>query len=331
MRRDALANLAGRIRSALRTSTSKDAIEAIAAEMARFYASDVLYRDYTLPIILGALYAAGGEVGGVDGVSIEGGQFVPNVQWLTPDYVAVELGVRLPARSGKPAPGIHGHRMDSVSVGATTLQTGATNTVPASPTPTFTCTFTNDGQNTETNVVVKVSVSGTSVSGQAIVPQTTPGEQATAQVTLNSPPRGTYTVTATVEQVPGETRPHSRRAVVPGDLPVAHQRLLRDITVDTITAARRVVAAAPLLRDAARNYSDDRAGRGARRRPRFQRDRGRLCARPGSHSRQGLRDQDGDPAFAASPSVEVLRLPRGVSVAQPLTTLRDQPGVAYAA
>jgi hypothetical protein len=36
------------------------------------------------------------------------------------------------------------------------------------------------------------------------VPQTTPGQQTTADVTLNpSPPKGTYTVSATVEQVPG--------------------------------------------------------------------------------------------------------------------------------
>ncbi len=144
--------------------------------------------------------------GGVNGLTSRDGQFVPNVQWLTPEYIAVELGAQSLVRSGKPAPGIHGHRMNSVSVGTTTLQTGATNTVPASPPPTFTCTFTNDGQNVETDVVVKVSVSGTPVSGLAIVPETNPGRQATAAVTLNSsPPKGTYTVTATVEQVPGET------------------------------------------------------------------------------------------------------------------------------
>lgn len=206
MRRDALANIAGEIQPALRTSTSSDAVDAVAAEMARLNASDVLYNDYTVPVIVAALHAAGVAVGGVNRVAVEGGQFVPNVQWLTPEYIALELGARFPSRSGKPAPGIHGHRMDSVSVGATTLQTGATNTIPARPPPTFTCIFTNDGQNVETDVVVKVSVTGTSVSGLALVPQTTPGQQATAEVTLSSsPPKGTYTMTATVERVPGET------------------------------------------------------------------------------------------------------------------------------
>ena len=83
---------------------------------------------------------------------------------------------------------------------------GGTNTLPANPPPTFTCTFTNDGQNNETNVVVKVQVGGTSISGQSITPQTVPGHQYTAQVQLSSaPPAGSYTVTATVEKVPGET------------------------------------------------------------------------------------------------------------------------------
>jgi hypothetical protein len=206
MRRDALANIAAQILPALRTSTSKDAINSIAAEMARFYASDVLYKAYIVPIIVAALHAAGIAVGGANGETIEVGQFLPDLDWLTPAFNATKLGAQLPTPTGKPAPGIHGHRMDSVSVGGTTLQTAATNTVPASPPPTFTCTFSNDGQNTETNVVVKVSVRGTQVSGQTIVPQTTPGQQATAQVTLNSsPPASTYTVTATVEKVPGET------------------------------------------------------------------------------------------------------------------------------
>jgi hypothetical protein len=49
-------------------------------------------------------------------------------------------------------------------------------------------------------------VSDTSIRGLAVVPQTTPGQHATAQVTLDSsPPKGPHTVSATVERVPGET------------------------------------------------------------------------------------------------------------------------------
>jgi hypothetical protein len=126
--------------------------------------------------------------------------------------VASKFGAVLPATStGKPAPGIHGHAMQSCSVNGTALVAGGTNTLPANPAPTFSCNFTNDGQNKETNVVVKVQVGGTSISGQSITPQTVPGQQYTAQVQLSSaPPAGSYTVTATVEKVPGETStPHN--------------------------------------------------------------------------------------------------------------------------
>ena len=121
--------------------------------------------------------------------------------------MAGKLGAKSPTTNGgKPAPGLHGHSLDSVSVGGNTLQTGSTNTIAASPPPTFTFHFTNGGQNNETNVVLKVTISGSNVSGQTVVPQTTAGQSTTGQVTLSVLPRrpGSYTVTATVAPVPGE-------------------------------------------------------------------------------------------------------------------------------
>ncbi len=207
MRRDGIANIAQQIQPALSTAASKDAINSIATEMARLYASDALYKDYAAPQIAAALHSNGIAVGPPDGETIEGGQFVPDLRWLTPSFVASSLHVGLPAQSNaKPAPGVHGHAMDGCTVGGTSLSTSSTNTIPATPPPAFSCTVTNDGQNKETNVTVKVAVEGTSISGQAIIPQTTPGNSATAQVTLSSsPPAGSYTVSATVERVPGET------------------------------------------------------------------------------------------------------------------------------
>lgn len=206
MRRDGIADIAQNIQPALGTSASKDAVNAIAADMARFYASDVVYKDYALPQIANAFHSVGIAVGDGNGETLEGGQFLPSVQWLTPAFIATELHVSLPSSGGgKPAPGLHGHSLNSVSVGGTTLQTGSTNTVPARPPPTFTLNFTNGGQNVETNVVCKVTVNGTSVSGQTIVPQTTPGQTTSCQVPLStSPPTGTYTVTAEIAPVPGE-------------------------------------------------------------------------------------------------------------------------------
>ena len=207
MRLDGITNIATQIQPALGTSASKDAINAIAAEMARFYSSDVLYKDYAVPQLVSALHGAGIGIGGTNGQTIVGRQFLPNIEWLTPSFIAGQLHVSLPAtRTGKIAPGLHGHALNSVSVAGTTLQTGSTNSITASPAPAFTLSFTNGGTNNETNVVCKVTVSGTGVSGQTTVPQTIAGQSTTCQVTLSKvPPRGgTYTVQATIEPVPGE-------------------------------------------------------------------------------------------------------------------------------
>lgn len=206
MRSDAVSRIAGEIQPALATPTAGGAVASIAGQMPRLYASDVLYNDYAAPAIAAALRSVAIPVGGLEGQPITHGQFVPNSQWLSTSYVAAQLGSVNAKKTGKPAPGVHGHRMESVSVNGVALQTGASNSVAASPPPTFICTFGNDGQNTETNVVVRVTVQGTSVSGQAVVPRTTPGGTYTAHVTLkSSPPVGSYTVSATVERVPGET------------------------------------------------------------------------------------------------------------------------------
>jgi len=207
MRKDGMTNIANQIQPALQSTTSKDAINTIAAEMARFYASDVLYKDYSVPQIVGALRAAGITVGGL-GQQLNASQFLPSINWLDPQHVATALHVSLPSTSGQTqtiAPGLHGHQLNSVSVGGSTLQPGSTNSIPASPAPTFTLNFANTGQNTETNVKCRVTVSGTGVSGQTIVPQTTAGESTSCQVTLSTtPPRGTHSVTAEIVPVPGE-------------------------------------------------------------------------------------------------------------------------------
>lgn len=202
MRADGIAKIATEIQPALSPSAAQDAVNSIAQQMARFYASDVLYKDYAAPEIASAVNGAGVHFAGLNP-----GQFLPDVHWVLPSFVASELHVTIHGKtSGKVAPGLHGHQLNSVSVAGTTLQTGATNTIPVKPVPAFTLNFANTGNNDETNVICRVSVTGTSVSGQSVVAHTTAGQSTSCQVTLSStPPTGTYTVVATVEKVPGET------------------------------------------------------------------------------------------------------------------------------
>jgi hypothetical protein len=221
MRADGIHNIAGQVPSALQSTTAQGAVNSIASEMAKFYASDVLYKDYTVPEIIGALRAAGITVGGLGGQQVNSSQFLPSISWLDPTTVANQLHVSLPSSSSssKPiTPGLHGHQLNSVSVGGTQLQTGSTNDIPASPAPTFTLNFANTGQNTETNVICKVTIAGSKVSGQTVVPQTTAGQSTSCQVTLNSSPsRGSVQLTATVVPVPGEKNKANNSLTFPVD------------------------------------------------------------------------------------------------------------------
>jgi hypothetical protein len=202
MRVDGISGIAHAIQPALSSNATQANVNALAAETARLYASDVLYKDYALPQIYSALHAAGTRFS-----PINGDQFVPSVEWLQPSFLASTLGVNVPGAqsSTKVAPGLHGHSLTSVSVNGTTLQTGATNTLPSSPIPSFTLDFNNGGTNNERDVKCKVSINGSSVSGTATVPETFAGKNATCTVKLDAaPPKGTQSVVATIEPVPGE-------------------------------------------------------------------------------------------------------------------------------
>lgn len=206
LRRDGVRLIAAQIQQALGTTTNLDAVKQIATATGRFYSSDVLYKLYVAPEMAAALHSAGIGIGGTNGESINPGQFLPALGWLQPTFIASRLGSRLPSsHQNTAAPGVHGHILNSVSVGGVTLSSTSTNSVPSTPAPTFTISLTNGGQFTEYNVHCKVTVTGLNDTGTATLPQTTAGQTTTCAVKLpTSPTPGTYQVTASVGAVPGE-------------------------------------------------------------------------------------------------------------------------------
>jgi hypothetical protein len=208
LRANGIADIAANIQTALSHATAQQGVNAIAVDMQKFLASDVNYTLYTAPGIAGALHSAGLPVAG----AIKATNFFPDIAWLSPTYIASQLGASVAAATngGSPCPAntACGHQLVSVSVGGVTLSTGGGNTIPASPAPTFTATFMNTGQNTETGVTVKATIttsSGTTITAQDVVPVTKPGHTYTAPIKLSQPPpTGTAQVTVTVERVPGE-------------------------------------------------------------------------------------------------------------------------------
>ena len=73
------------------------------AEMARFYASDVLYKDYTLPVIVGALQRWRSRVGGQTASRSTRGQFLPEPPVADAD-VRRQPAARVVAHHVDPAP-----------------------------------------------------------------------------------------------------------------------------------------------------------------------------------------------------------------------------------
>lgn len=214
LRSDALAKIADALPSTAsqEPQTAEQAVRRVAGEMRALLASDVVYEKRVRPLIGETL-----DGQGIGGQTIEPSRFLPTVAWLDPATVAERLGADAAApgstnaRSGQPAPGLHGHGLQSVKVGDLTLQPGTdqVNRIPAASGLAFTVAFQNQGDNDEQDVTVTVTV--TPRTGRAIVRRkrvalTRAKQEATATVPLDTPaPVGApATISVTVEKVPGE-------------------------------------------------------------------------------------------------------------------------------
>jgi hypothetical protein len=205
LRRDAITEIADKLRSARAATGADQAVTQIAGQMQAFLSSDVVYSQRVVPYIKKALDGAG-----IQGQTVATTQFLPDLGWLAPDQVAKRLGAPVNgAAKGPVAPGSHGHQLETVSVGGTDLKENGANKVSKSS-PVFSVKFVNQGENNESNVLVKVSIEG---SGQPItltkpVPSSPAGQESTAEVPLGqAPPTGApVTVTVEVQKVPGEAQ-----------------------------------------------------------------------------------------------------------------------------
>lgn len=211
LRQAAVSKIASLVPAA--TATTGDptkAVNQIAGQMQAFVASDVIFSQRVQPDMQQAFDNAG-----IGGQVIPSSRFMTNFGWLSPQFVADALGTTLTASTdgttGKtPSPGTHGHGLDSVSVGGTTLQPApASNRLPSTPPVTFDVKFSNQGENDETRVAVVVTITGNGVktiTGQAVVPQTKAGTAAEVSVPVTTaPPKNTpVKIEVEVKAVPGE-------------------------------------------------------------------------------------------------------------------------------
>ena len=201
-----------------RGAEASDAINRIAGETQLLLASDVVYSQRVAPLVSQVLADNGIHSQTVVATS----NFLPDLGWLDPTTVRNRLGApgSTTTTSGTAAPGIHGHRLDGVSIGSNTLALAPTvNHGTGASNPTFTVMLTNDGTVNESNVKVDITVTGggKTLSATKTIDHTTAGQSTSVDIPLGAPvPTGvSLQVTAFVEGVPGEkTLTHNKKTFV---------------------------------------------------------------------------------------------------------------------
>jgi hypothetical protein len=177
----------------------------IAGDMEIFLASDVLYSQRVAPLIQQTLAADG-----VQGLTTASTRFLANIGWLEPATALARItGQAASSSQGAVAPGHHGSVLKGVSVGTTTLEPEpAINHISGGGSPTFTLAVENDGEFTETDVKVDVTVTagGKQYKASHVINTTEPGKAVNVEIPVPGIPLGVASkIEAAVEPVPGET------------------------------------------------------------------------------------------------------------------------------
>jgi hypothetical protein len=133
--------------------------------------------------------------------------FVTNLDWLQPDFVADQIaGIR--GSGGSATPGLHGNGLGTVSLGGVALTPGGSATVALSQDTAFDVQVVNQGESTETDVVVTVTVGsgGDAIKAEETIDEIAAGEAKNVTIPLSrQPPTGQNVgITVNVKAVPGE-------------------------------------------------------------------------------------------------------------------------------
>jgi hypothetical protein len=205
-RRDGLAEVADALPTALSDQNRRQGTDRVTQQMQLFLTSDVAYAKRFVPRLKSALDSR--HLG--DEVRIPPSQFLPNVQWLDPAFVADRVSGIRTGRGGAATPGLHGTGLGTVSLGGQALTPGATVTVKLSSSLAFQVQVINQGNSTETDVGIKVTAGSgaNSIQARGRVSSIAAGETKSVSIPLDqNPPTGqALPVTVEVEPVPGEKK-----------------------------------------------------------------------------------------------------------------------------
>jgi hypothetical protein len=205
LRRDALAEVADQLPGALAQEERRNSTGRIAQMMQVFQASDVLLTVRYKPRLEEDLEQ---EEVTATVPSADAMTFLEDIDWVDPDFVADEIaGIR--GTDGDTAtPGLHGNGLGTVSLGGVALTPGGSATVPLTGDIAFDVQVVNQGDSTETDVKVQVTVGqgGDAIELEDTITEIAAGEAKNVTIPLSKqPPTGqNVPITVRVEPVPGE-------------------------------------------------------------------------------------------------------------------------------
>jgi hypothetical protein len=199
LRAAAMGEIADKMSTALGDAGAEKATAAIANQMQKLFASDVVYETVVRPEIDGVL--ADNDITDSD---VPKSSFIPDddTSWLEESTVADALAA-LGGGGGSAAPGSHGLGLGAVSVNGTELVQEGEAVVAAEETVEVEVQVENQGESTENGITVSVSVDGANELQQDIS-AISAGEISTVTIPLTPTPTGTVALEVKVDTVPGE-------------------------------------------------------------------------------------------------------------------------------
>ncbi len=196
LRASAMDEIAEKMPTALGDAGAEKAMGAIAKQMQKLLASDVVYEQVVRPEVDGVLASNGISDGDLPKSSV-----LPDEKWLEESTVSDALGA-ISGNSGATTPGVHGLGLIGVSVNGSELVEGGATTISGEEGVEVEVTVQNQGESTENGVTVSVTVEGNTLTGE--IDELGAGEEGTATIPLTPAPTGEVTLEVEAEPVAGE-------------------------------------------------------------------------------------------------------------------------------
>jgi hypothetical protein len=198
LRGSAMNEIANKMSTALGNVGAAKATAAIAGQMQKLLASDVLYAATARPEIDGVL-----ESNGIEGSNVPKSVFLPEgTKWLDTSAVSSALG-GVSGSTTTSTPGVHGLGLVGSSINGAELTAGTTTAVPKGGTPEVEAKVQNQGESPENGIVVSVKVNGGHTL-QGDISSIGVGETQSVTIPLTPAPKGQITLEVDVRAVPGE-------------------------------------------------------------------------------------------------------------------------------